>query len=178
MLTDPEPITEADVVLDWGLAEAAKPEMRLDPALVNRVRTRTETAEDRAKIVRQIKEHRAVLLKFFSTHSVRWYQATTPVKNIGGARVIRYFEAVHGSHIKTIADVAEHLSALYSIPNFRRVEMRGGPMFVTTHLTAPLCLIEGTHRCCELLRDQGVTPAVRVVVGECPRIAEWFQWPG
>ena len=177
MLTDIEPITDADVVLDWGLAEAAKPEMQLDSQIVSRVRTKAETKEDRIVITQRISECRAMLLGFFAQHPVRWHKATIQVAEIGQIRVIRYFEVDHGSHIKTIADVAEHLSELYSIPNFRREEMRGFPIFATTHLHAPLCLIEGTHRCRELLREQGGAPNVRVLIGECPRIIEWHQWP-
>ena len=164
-------------MLDWGLAEAAKPEMKLSPDIIGRVRAKTETAQDHAEIVRQIRQYRAPLLEFFAKHPVQWYQATIPVKAIGEIRVIRYFEVIHGSHVKTIADVAEHLSEVYSILDFRRDDMRGYPMFVTTHLHAPLCLIEGTHRCRELLRENGGSPTVRVIVGECPGIAEWHQWP-
>lgn len=177
MLTDLETISWADMLLDWGLAEAAKREMDLTPAIVGRVREGIETKEDHVEIVRHITKHRARLLDFFARHPVQWYKARIPLKAIGEISVIRYFQHKHGSHIRTIADVAEHLSELYSIPNFRREQMRGCPLFVTTRLHSPLCLIEGTHRCRELLREQDGAPNVRVLIGECPRIMEWHQWP-
>ena len=102
MLTDIEPITDADVVLDWGLAEAAKPEMQLDSQIVSRVRAKAETKEDRIVITQRISEYRAMLLGFFAQHPVRWHKATIQVAEIGQIRVIRYFEVVHGSTLRQL----------------------------------------------------------------------------
>lgn len=177
MLTDLRPITQDEMLLDWGLAEVAKPEMGFDAAVVSRVRAKAETREDQNELVRRIKLHRAPLLNFFSTHPVQWFAGNLSTAVIGQISVIRYFQLRYGPHIKTMADVAQYLPDKYSIQNFHHDEMRGRPIFVAQRRHDPLHLLEGTHRCCEILLRPSGASSLRVVFGECPLISEWDFWP-
>jgi len=182
MLTNLKSISEDEMLLDWGMAEAkTRCAELLGTTLADRiVDGEIPSNDDRLAIIRAIINRRAPLLQFFLRKPVRWCKADFPLHELSQAHLIRYFESVDPfKKLKTVGELAGMVSD-YKIKGFDPKKVRGHPILVAPYLDGPWCLIEGTTRSCEYLR-RNMEPldgrnTIPVIVGIYPKVTEWLQW--
>lgn len=125
-----------------------------------------------------IRHYREPMLGFLLKNEVKWFEGELDVDAIGGVRLISWFEQPQFANARTIAELLDSpAGATYSKLDFNIGAMRGRPLAVAPGLQGPYTLIEGTHRCCEIVRlvRRGEVGTLRIpfVVGVCPNIHEY-----
>jgi restriction system protein len=134
--------------------------------------------EDRRNLVDRICQHREPMLGFLLRNPTKWFAGSFDVDAIGALRLTSWFEQPHFANARTIDELLESLGgATYAKLDFRLDAMRGRPIIVSANLAGPYCLIEGTTRCCEVVRlaRRGEAPSATTpfVLGVCPNIHEY-----
>jgi len=175
MLLNVRPVSVQEVLLDWGSAEATSPRFRnWDRAdVIAKLRNKAPLEEaDRAAIVKAIRCVRAPLLDYFFQKPTIWFEADMPVNLLDAIWSDIFFQSD-----STLADIASRRPDI-KIDGFRLEAMSGRSILVGPSLNGPWILIEGVHRCVEILRMAPAAQpnAIRVLVGVCQSITSWVRW--
>lgn len=181
MLSNTHRINEADMLLDWGRAEAdsyiRRSECPLPPDIEARAVSGVELSEpERLLVIARITVVRSWMLGGLISVGLDWYTADLPAAELANVRVI---DITDFSGWKTIGELAEHRPNIYK-PSFDQTKMRGHPIVVAPSQTGPVLLIEGTTRSCELLRLHKLGKlrgdAIRVIAGVGAPVPMWWRW--
>ena len=174
MLTITAHISTDEMLLDWGIAEAeTRCASYLHPDTLSRIRAKEAlTPADRATLIAIIRQIRQPLLDFGIDPPTTWHSAKLQVADLGGIRLIRYFS------VQRLADLAATDNP-YTRRDFTPSKARGRPIFVGPTLEGPWNLLEGTHRCCGMIKtglSNGQQDQLDVIVGVCPSVTRWHFW--
>lgn len=133
---------------------------------------------ERERLIVHICQHREPMLGFLLKNQTSWFEGAFDVEAIPALRLTRWFEQPAFSSARTIHELLETLGgASYAKLDFRLDAMRGRPIIVADNLGGPYCLIEGTHRCCEIVRlarrGEVPTETLPFVLGVCSSIQDY-----
>ena len=134
--------------------------------------------EERQNLVTRICLHREPMLGFLLKNPATWFTGLLDVEAIGGLRLTRWFEKPEFANARTIDELLESPGgAIYAKLDFTIGTMRGRPIMAAEDLAGPYCLVEGTTRCCEIVRlaraGEMVGAAIPVVLCVCPTIDKY-----
>jgi hypothetical protein len=126
---------------------------------------------------------REPMIGFFLRNPTTWVEGTFDVEAIGSLRVTSWFEQPGYANARTIDELLESVGgASYAKLDFRIEAMRGRPIIVGPDMDGPYCVIEGSHRCCEIVRlaRRGEVPTrtLPFVLGICPDVHEYTSFRG
>ncbi len=115
----------------------------------------------------------AMVLPFLSRPS-EWFEAVMNTDGLVDVSAAMYFRA---KGYVTLGDLTDRHPGMH-IEGFDPALSRGRPILVSVDGNAPWYLIEGAHRCCEIIRrrrDGRYGETLEVLVGVCPRAREMVQ---
>jgi restriction system protein len=123
------------------------------------------------------------MIGFFMRNPTTWLEGVFPVDAIGSLRLTSWFEQPGYANARTIDELLDSIGgAHYAKLDFRIDNMRGRPVIVAPERDGPYMLIEGTHRCCEIVRlaRRGEVPVAVLpfVLGVCPNIHDYTSYQG
>jgi len=179
LLSDPRQIEQDDVLYDYALAELLEPRHNYPGAeAMAKVVARGPTPAERQGIIRAICAYREPMLGFLLRNNTRWFEARLSVDELATVRLTSWFEQPKYQTARTIDGLLRAPGASdYTLPGFSLDAIRGHVILVAPDLSGPLCLIEGTSRCCEIVRRRrsGEIAATHlsVFVGICENISEY-----
>jgi hypothetical protein len=179
MLSNVRPIAEREMLLSWAHAEAGNQLQNCVDAAVRRKALDGSTLgeNDIAQLVRAAAFVRSPLLDFFRLHETHWFTADFPAAELGAVRVVNFF--ARDSPSRTLAELAQRRPEIGAF-KFDASITKGRPIFVAPAASGPWCLMEGTHRCCSILRENaGGAPSINsvpIIAGICAVAAEWPWW--
>lgn len=164
-------IASLDDVLDtWVLSEAPRLDKWLSAEMIDRLVSGAADENDRRLARYALFMRRRPVLTPYLSYPTRWYlirQATA------GLRDMRSYLFLDEGY-ETLGELADRRLDM-TIPNFDANEVRGMPVFVRASSTEPVYLLEGAHRCCEMIRQRSVryVPSyLMAYLGLCPRLGE------
>ena len=160
------------MLLDWGVAEVTTPRFADWPRadVIAKVRIGIPlNAEESEALVQAVWQKRQPMLGYFFKNSTTWVRADFPMNRLGMIRSDIWFQADD-----TLARVAANRSDV-RIEAFSIEAMLGRPIIVGPNANGPWSLIEGTHRCAEILRMSPASqPAsIPIIAGLCEKIGDW-----
>jgi hypothetical protein len=159
-----------DAMLDnWAKAELSHLAHRLPAETIGRYELGRETPFDKqiARYALFIRR-RPVLIPFLA-HETSWFNASLDVRALAETRSYLVDDERH----VTLGELAR--GGGYNIPDFDPSLMRGFLIIVAARADGPWYLLEGTHRCVELLRTHvsGRTiGSAAVIAGLCAQLGE------
>ena len=180
MLSNVRAGSAGEMLLSWGLSEV---EDRLkdcvDAVARRKALDGSPLAEEEiVQLARAAASVRYPLVSFFLGHETLWYTADFPAAELGTVRVVNYFAA--DSPSRTLAELAQRRPDIGAAIKYDPLKTRGRPIFIGPDLNGPWCLMDGTNRCCSILRgNTGEPPAISsvpIIVGICALATEWPWW--
>jgi len=93
MLSNIIPITERDMLLSWGLAEAGnRMKPILNPDLIGKVSAGSILKDSEVdQLVSAAVQVRGVMHDFFRVNETHWFMVDFPTEDFGAVRVVNYF---------------------------------------------------------------------------------------
>jgi restriction system protein len=185
-LKSPRPIPQEEVLYEYALGELLEPRHGFpdtDAMAAAVARATGPTQEERQQFIRAICAYREPMLGFLLRNETTWFEAFLDADELAALRLTRWFEQPRYEGARTIEALLRTQGAHdFTLPAFRPEAMRGRIVVVAPELAGPTCLIEGTRRCCEIVRHRRAgamaATSVAVHVGICPNIDEYAPFQG
>jgi len=188
VLTAPLEVAQDVVLLDYAHAELLEPvrnegAMQLAAQLERLGGFSRLTPQQQQVLIDGICQVREPMLGFLLRNKTTWFEASLSVDDLPNIHLTTWFERERYQSARTLHELLQTPGAAdYVKPGFRLDAMRGRPIMVARDLDSSLCLIEGTSRCCEIvrLRRSGALEqaSIMVFVGVCPNIHEYAPFHG
>lgn len=164
------PVSFDDVLDDWARAELDHIAQWLDPDAVARIRNdMPKISDSRMARLAIFLRRRPVLLPFLS-RPTDWYAGRIESSKLEFLNTYLF----HDEGYNTVGDLTRRHPNM-TIADFDPAKTRGRPVVVCSSPSEAVYLIEGTHRCCEMvcLHRPGYFEAeMPVLVGVCSRLDE------
>ncbi|MFQ5962076.1 MAG: hypothetical protein ACE5MG_11835 [Candidatus Methylomirabilales bacterium] len=180
------PITEAQAIREWGLAEIVSDKLEtgsapgLEPlrARVRSVSRHELTEAQWGALERLARLFRAPMLDPLAALRPEWYEGEITVEELLGARIIAYPPFVQNAPSRRLDDFCGPPHG--TVPEFDRAVMNARPIILGLSISGPWCLVEGYGRCCRAIRDHRAgrfdERPIPVIAGVTPRATEWSWW--
>lgn len=171
-LTNRRPTTFEAMLDSWADAKSwNRLAIGLPVDTVQRFVDRRPTGEDLVLARCAVMYCRGPILAPFLPRPTQWFNATINVDGLPEVSTVAFFR---NDGYLTLADLVDRHPDM-TIQGFDPANARGRPILVSVDGNAPWYLIEGGHRCCEIIRRRragnfGAT--LPVIIGVCPRARE------
>jgi hypothetical protein len=172
-ITNQQPTTFDAMLESWAAAEA---DSRLGPLLppeaLRRLVGRTPTPEDLKLSRYAVMYVRGPMLAPFLPLPAEWFDADINVDGLAEVSTPLFWRQ---QGFATLGELTDGRPDVTVDGGFDLDRVRGRPVLVSVDGDAPWYLIEGGHRCCEIIRLRRAGKfgdALPVIVGVCPRARE------
>jgi hypothetical protein len=174
------PFTQNEMLLVWADSEIEEARFNIWPQVRyyrERLRLRPNepyTDFEKNELISALVTNpdRRGLVKWVLANPTEWHVADFTLDELSQVRADYYW--LVNFRAKTVRDISL-LPSRIGKQDFERNRMRGRPVVVGPNRSGDLMLIDGAHRCSEILRMQppGRPLSIEVIVGVCPTITSW-----